>query len=386
MKRLLMLLLIISGACQENRPEKVSQSKSSYHPTKKVILEGLNHPWSIAFLSQDEALITEKDGTLLKVNLKSKIRTVVKGFPEDLTDSIRAYNLGDNSGIFEVLLDPQHEKNQWVYFSYAAKRKGEGRTTKIVRAKLTQDSLYGHETLLEAEPFTREYFHFGGGMTFGTDGKLYITIGERLFWERDNPPIPIAQDITDRRGKIYRINPDGSIPEDNPDYGPSAVAGIYAVGIRAAQGITVEPKTGNIWFSEHGTIQGDEINLLKAGANYGWPNVTSGKLRSNDYTPPKLEGANFTPPVWFWPHTVAPTGLTFYTGDDFPNWKDNLIVPGLSRGSLWRFRIENDTVKSAEELFIDDRVRIRKARQSPSGKLYILTDEDNGKLIQILPQ
>ena len=158
------------------------------------------------------------------------------------------------------------------------------------------------------------------------------------------------------------------------------------MGIRAAQGITVEPKTGNIWFSEHGTIQGDEINLLKAGANYGWPNVTSGKLRSNDYTPPKLEGVIFTPPVWFWPHTVAPTGLTFYTGDDFPNWKDNLIVPGLSRGSLWRFRIENDAIKSAEELFIDDRVRIRKAKQSPNGKLYILTDEDNGKLIQILPQ
>ena len=378
--------MILFGACQEKQSEKVLPSLSLHHPAKKVILEGFNHPWSMAFVSEDVALISEKDGNLLKVDLASKEKNIIKGFPQDLTDSIRAYNLGDNSGIFEVLLDPEHEKNHWVYFSYAAKRKGKGRTTKVVRAKLMQDSLYAHETLLEATPFTREYFHFGGGMTFGADDKLYITIGERLFWERDNPPIPIAQDVSDRRGKIYRINPDGSIPSDNPDFGPNAIPGIYAMGIRAAQGITLEPKTGNIWFSEHGTIQGDEINLLKAGANYGWPNVTSGKLRSSDYTPPKLEGAEFTPPVWFWPHTVAPTGLTFYTGGDFPQWKDNLIVPGLSRGSLWRFRIENDTIKSAEELFIDDRVRIRKARQSPDGKLYILTDEDNGKLIQILPQ
>ena len=158
------------------------------------------------------------------------------------------------------------------------------------------------------------------------------------------------------------------------------------MGIRAAQGLTTHPETKAIWFSEHGTIQGDEINILSAGANYGWPNVTSGKLRSPNYKPPKLPGVSFTSPVWFWPHTVAPTGLTFYTGEDFPDWRNNLLVPGLSRGSLWRFRIENDTVKSAEELFIDDRVRIRKVRQSPKGKLYILTDEDDGKLIHIIPE
>lgn len=386
MKRILFLYTVLLVGCQQGSKETYEKAENLLHPTKNIILDGLNHPWSIAFLSEEEALISEKDGNLLKVNLQSKEKSIIKAFPKDLTDSIRAYNLGDNSGIFEVLIDPEFQENRWVYFSYAAKRKGEGRTTKVVRAQLENDSLFNHQTLLVAEPFAREYFHFGGGMVFGPDGKLYITIGERLFWERDNPPIPHAQDISDKRGKIYRINPDGSIPEDNPDFGPEGVPGVYALGIRAAQGITVEPKTGNIWFSEHGTIQGDEVNLLRAGANYGWPNVTSGKLRSSDYTPPKLEGVTFTPPVWFWPHTVAPTGLTFYTGDDFPAWKDNLIVPGLSRGSLWRFRIENDTIKSAEELFIDDRVRIRKARQSPSGKLYILTDEDDGKLIQIIPE
>lgn len=382
MKRfiLLGLALLLLASCTEQK------TASTFLPEKEIVFEGLNHPWSIAFLSEDEALVSEKDGDLVRIDLVSKQKHIIKGFPEDLTDSIRAIHFGDNSGIFEVLTDPDFKNNRWVYVSYAAKREGQGTTTKVIRAKFENDSLFNHETLLVAEPYTREYFHYGGGMVFGTDGKLYITIGERLFWERDEPELPIAQDITDKRGKIYRINSDGSIPSDNPDLGTEAIPGIYALGIRAAQGIAVEPKTGNIWFSEHGTIQGDEINLLLPGANYGWPNVTSGKLRSNDYTPPKIEGATFTPPIWFWSHTVAPTGLTFYTGDYFPHWKNNLIVPGLSRGSFWRFRIENDTVKSAEELFIDDRARIRKARQSSDGKLYILTDEDEGKLIHIKPK
>ena len=320
MKNVLFLVLILLLGCQTQQKE----SPNPHHPEKKVVFEGLNHPWSIAFLSEDEALVSEKDGDLVKIDLVSRTKTILKGFPKDLTDSIRAYSIGDNSGIFEVLLDPDFKKNQWVYFSYAAKKHGEGRTTKVVRAQLENDSLVNHQTL--------------------------------------------------------------SIPKDNPDFGEGAIPGIYAMGIRAAQGLTIHPETKAIWFSEHGTIQGDEINMLSAGANYGWPNVTSGKLRSPNYKPPKLPGVSFTSPVWFWPHTVAPTGLTFYTGADFPDWKNSLLVPGLSRGSLWRFRIENDTVKSAEELFIDDRVRIRKVRQSPQGKLYILTDEDDGKLIQIIPK
>ncbi|MEM7483961.1 MAG: PQQ-dependent sugar dehydrogenase [Bacteroidota bacterium] len=380
---LIPILILVTIGCKE----KLVLDKK-HHPTvpiKQLVLDSFNHPWSIAFISDDEALISEKDGDLLRVNLNSKEKQIIKGFPTDLTDSIRAIHFGDNSGIFEVLVDPDFKNNQRVYFSYAAK-KGFGTTTKVIRAQLKNDSLTNYQTLIEAAPYTREYFHYGGGMTFGTDGKLYVIIGERLFWEHDEPEIPIAQDVSDKRGKIYRINPDGSIPEDNPDFGEAAVPGLYAMGIRAAQGITVQPETGKIWFSEHGTIEGDEINILKPGANYGWPNVTSGKLRSSDYTPPPIEGVVFTSPVWFWTHTVAPTGLTFYTGNEFPEWKNNLIVPGLSRGSLWRFRIEHDTIKSAEELFLDDRVRSRKVAQSPDGKLYMLTDEDNGKLLRILPK
>ncbi len=382
MKKIVLGLLVLAAGCSQHK----TNTSVINLPSKHVIMDGLNHPWSISFLSSTEALVSEKDGNLLRINLDTKEKYIIKGFPSDLTDSIRAVHFGDNSGIFEVLIDQDAKEKPWVYLSYAAKKEELGTTTKVIRARLKNDSLYDHETLLVAEPFTKEYFHYGGGMTFGPDGKLYITIGERLFWEKDEPEIPIAQDVSDKRGKIYRINPDGTIPLDNPDFGVDAVPGLYALGIRAAQGITVQPETGKIWFSEHGTLQGDELNILKAGANYGWPNVTSGKLRSSDYTPPKIDGATFTPPTWFWHHTVAPTGLTFYTGDEFPGWKNNLIVPGLSRGSLWRFHIEVETIKSAEELFLDDRVRIRKVRQGPKGRLFILTDEDNGKLIQIKNQ
>lgn len=380
----LLSLLLVILSCQ-NQHKNVQELRATI-PEKEVVFEGLNRPWSIAFLSENNALVTEKNGDLVHIDLMNKTKTIIKGFPQDLTDSIGAIHVGDNSGIYEVLLHPEFEENQKIYFSYAAKKPGEGKTTKFVSAKLQKDSLTDITPILLAEPFTNINYHYGGGMTIGHDNTLYLTVGERLFWEHDEPELPIAQDLTDPRGKIHRFNLDGSIPDDNPDLGPDALPSIYALGIRNTQGIALQPNSNRIWFTEHGTIQGDEINILKAGANYGWPNVTTGRWRSKDYNPPKLEGVEFTNPTWFWHHTVAPTGLCFYTGDEFPNWKNNLFVPGLSRGSLWRFRIAGDTIKSAEELFLDSRVRSRKVAQSPKGKLYLLTDTENGQLIRIKPK
>jgi glucose/arabinose dehydrogenase len=384
MRYLILLVLALCVGCNQNNP--IAEVNTIALPEKQVVFEGLNRPWSIAFLSEEEVLITEKNGALLKVNLNSKSKKVIKGFPADLTDSIGAVHVGDNSGIYEVLKHPEFNVNKIIYFSYAAKKLGEGKTTKFVMAKLEKDSLSDIKHILIAEPFSDINYHYGGGMAIGADKKLYLTVGERLFWEHDEPELPIAQDIRDPRGKIHRFNLDGSIPEDNPDLGPNAIPSIYAMGIRNTQGIAVQPHSNRIWFTEHGTIQGDEINILKAGGNYGWPNVTTGRLRSKDYKPPKLDGVKFTNPAWFWHHTVAPTGLCFYTGDEFPNWMNNLFVPGLSRGSLWRFHIEGDTIKSAEELFLDSRVRSRKVAQSPEGKLYLLTDTKNGQIIRIKPK
>ncbi|MBD2705130.1 PQQ-dependent sugar dehydrogenase [Spirosoma sp. BT702] len=353
---------------------------NAIRPEKETIMEGLKRPWSLAFLTEDEALVSEKDGDLVRINLLNKAKTKISGFPSDMADSLIGF--GDNTGRFEVLLDPDFKNNKFIYVSYAA-QKGNLRTTKIIRAVLENNSLQHIKPLFVAEPYTTERYHYGGGMVFGKDGKLYVTIGERLFTEKDQPAIPIAQNIQDKRGKIYRINPDGTIPGDNPNFGPKATPGLYATGIRAAQGITLDSYTGNIWFSEHGTHQGDEINLLKAGANYGWPVKTTGKYRYLDYAPQPDPATNFTDPVWHWLQTVAPTGLHFYSGGEFGGWNRNLLVGGLSRGSLWRMVVDGEQIKSVEELFTDSRVRIRKVVQSPAGKLYLLSDELNGKLIRL---
>jgi len=360
-------------------------------------MDGIARPWSMAFLNDDEALIAEKDGTLLKVNLETKERISISGVPSDVADSLvvvaRDYPLGTyptgtngfkgryNGGLMDVKLDPDFADNRWIYLSYSAER-DKKYALKVIRARLRDNALSDLQVILEAGPYIPGLFHFGGGLTFGMDGMLYITVGERLFSEILEPDMPIAQDLNDRRGKIYRLHPDGSIPKDNPGFGSSDVPGLYAIGIRAAQGITVDPRNGDIWFSEHGTRQGDEVNLLEKGANYGWPLQTSGGYRYLDYSPPELD-RSLTIPKWFWHETVAPTGLVFYTGDEFPQWKNNLIVPGLSRGNFWRLVIEDRTVKSIEQLFMDDRSRIRKAVQGPDGQLYVLTDEPNGKVIRI---
>lgn len=341
---------------------------------QEVVIDGLKSPWSMAFISETEALITEKEGGLLRANLATGETTEISGLPTDIVDDIRSVSMADNGGLFEILLHPQFQDNHLVYLSYAAKNE-QGRTTKVVRAVLAEDQLTDLQTMLMAEPFTdNEFFHYGGGMVFGDDNKLYVTVGERLYHEKDGPALPIAQDYSDRRGKIYRLNDDGSVPADSPQLPTDAIPGVFAAGIRAAQGITLHPKTGDIWFSEHGSQQGDEINRLVAGGNYGWPIITSGKYRDEDFVPPAASGKSFTDPVWIWRHTVAPTGLSFYFGDEFPEWRGDLFVAGLSLGSLWRLNFEEGKIVSAEELLVDARVRLRKVAVSQGGKLYILTD------------
>lgn len=383
MNKTLYLALLISMLCLACKETKTTSSKDeNLRLVKETIITGLNHPWSICFLEEDIALITEKDGGLVKVDLSKSIKTPIGNFPADLKDSLRFVNRGDNSGIFEVIKHPKFSTNQLVYISYAAEN-NKGYTTKVIRAKLEENQLANVDTIFVAHPFTKDLFHYGGGMTFGSDGKLYFTIGERLYNEKDQPELPIAQDITDKRGKIYRLNDDGTIPNDNPDFGTEAIPGIYAIGIRAAQGIALDKRDGSIWFSEHGTYQGDELNKLTAGANYGWPIKTTGRYRYEEFDPPKMEGTTFTAPVHYWLQTIAPTGLVIYNEEEFEEWKGDIILPGLSRGSLWRINFENEQVESVEELFINDRVRSRKVAISPQGKLYMLTDEDDGRLIRI---
>ena len=359
----------------------VGWSEGAVSVKRTTVAQGLANPWDMAFISANEAIVTEKNGGLKRVDLTTGEIQVIQGLPDDV-EHIKPEDRRDNSGLFGVVLDPDFKNNNLVYVSYSA-GKGGLSTTQLMRAQLKQNQLQNIHVLLTAEPFSADRFHYGGGLVFGADGRLYMTVGERYFREIDQPPLPVSQDITDRRGKIYRINPDGSIPEDNPVLGEGAVPGIYAWGIRAAQGLTLNLLTGDIWFSEHGPRQGDEINLLSAGANYGWPNRTTGSYRDQNYIPKSVEGAVYTDPIWSWPQTVAPTGLTFYTGEQFPHWHGSLFVAGLSAGSLWRLSLQGQQVKSLEQLFVDEPVRLRNIKQSPDGRLYMLTDEINGRILRI---
>lgn len=390
----------IVGKCTSAEPIPKKVEETIARPSKEIVLENLKHPWSMAFISETDVLIAEKDGDLVKVDIETQNQVKIEGLPKDVAKPVfidttkfrrgvfHANSHGQtrsfNAGWFQVLIDPDFQKNDYIYLSYAAENTERQSGLKVIRAKLQGNQLQDVETLFNAAPYTHGLFHYGGGMIFGPDKKLYITTGERNFQEYLNPQVPFAQDLSDKRGKVIRINLDGSIPADNPNFGPGALKGLYAAGIRAAQGFAFDSETKKIWFSEHGTIQGDELNILEAGANYGWPYQTSGKYRSKEYLPVIPETTELKDPIYFWDQTVAPTGLTFYYGKEFPQWKGNLLVPGLSKGSLWRMVIEEDKVISAEKLFIDDPVRLRKVILSPKGTLYLLTDEENGKLIRVV--
>lgn len=368
----LLLLLVCSSA-----------TVNAYELSRNQVADRLLRPWDMVFLSETQALVTEKEGGLQKVNLLDGSRISITGLPDEL-DNRNKRGLGDNSGLFGVKRDPDFADNGWLYLSYAAKNpEGAGATTKVIRAKLKNNRLVEHKTLLIATPYSEDRYHYGGGLVFGADKKLYITVGERLFTEKDQPAMPIAQNYQDKRGKIYRLNSDGSIPDDNPTFPDSSVPGMYALGIRAAQGMTLHPDSGKIWFSEHGTRQGDELNVLYAGANYGWPVKTTGNYRYLEYTPPPLATRQFHSPDWYWEHTVAPTGLAFYQGPEFPDWQGDLFVAGLSRGSLWRLEIQGHKVLTAQELFTQERIRLRNVKMSPAGKIYLLTDEANGRILRI---
>lgn len=347
---------------------------------RELVASGLAHPWGIAFLDRSRALVTEKDGGLWMIDLESGHKQSVTGLPSDL-DNVRR-EPRDNAGLFDVALDPQFGVNRRVFFSYASKDRDDSgalTTTKLVSARL---QLFNSEvridrvtTWFEALPRSSDRFHYGGGLLI-KDDYLYLTVGERHYLERDNPALPVAQDAADSRGKIYRfrLTPDPSPPQR------------IAMGIRAAQGLAVQPGSGKIWFTDHGPSGGDELNILRIGANYGWPIETFGRYRE-EWHPPRLDGRQFELPVFYWAdRVVAPTGLTFLSGKDpaFAEWRGDLLVAGLRRGYLMRIDVDGDRVLGVDYLLEDAPVRLRNVKEAPDGRVYILTDESDGKVIRLL--
>jgi aldose sugar dehydrogenase len=287
-------------------------------------------------------------------------------------------------GLLDVALSPKFASNRTIYWSYSEPRKG-GNATSVARGVLSvnQTGLEEVRVIFRAKPTYDGDKHFGSRLAFGPDGMLYVTLGERS----DTPMRPQAQRLDSHMGKILRINPDGSVPKDNPFVGQSnALPEIWTLGHRNVQAAAFDPQ-GRFWDVEHGTKGGDELNLVEKGKNYGWPLVAYGEEYSGTAIPNAVTARDgFQQPVYYWDPVIAPSGLQFYTGDAFPAWKGSLFVGGMKDTKLVRLTLENDRVTGEEHLLADRGQRIRDVRQGPDGALYVVTDQPKGELWKIAPR
>ena len=337
----------------------------------EVLTEGLSHPWSMAFLPNGDLLITERAGRLRIFRDGKLLKEPVSGLPE-----IEAVGQG---GLLDLALHPNFANNRWLYFSYAADYEGDA-TTHLARGKYRDGQLSNVEVLFIATPSGDTGRHFGGRIVFDRQGYHYLTVGDR----GDQPR---AQELDDHAGGTHRLHDDGRVPDDNPFVdNPDVKPSFYTYGNRNAQGMTVHPRTGVIWQIEHGPRGGDELNIIKAGVNYGWPVISYG---INYIGTPVGEGIThkqgMAQPVYYWDPSIAPSGMAFYYGDAFPDWQGNLFIGALAHEHLARLVIENDKVIKEEKLLTERGERIRDVRLGPDGLLWILTDESDGSLLRLKP-
>ncbi len=325
----------------------------------ELIVNDLQIPWGMVFLPDGSMLITEKSGEIIHFKDGEKI---------NLSNVPAVYNRGQG-GLLDIELHPNYEENGWIYLSYSSEEgTDKGGHTAISRAKLDGNTLTNLEVLYKAGPNTTKGQHFGSRLEFDDDGFLYFSIGER--GERDVNP----QDKTRDGGKIYRINDDGSIPQDNPFVNETGAKGaIYTYGNRNPQGMLKHPETGAIWIHEHGPRGGDEINIIKKGANYGWPVITYGINYSGTPITDKTEMEGMEQPIHYWVPSIAPSGMTFITSDVYPDWKGDLLVGSLSFQYLERLELEGEKVTYREKL-LENIGRVRNVRQGPDGYIYVAVE------------
>ena len=353
-----------------------AQVKSSDIPIKdevknytlENVVSDIQIPWGMVWLPDGSMLVTEKSGLLYHVTNGTK--TEVKNVP-------KVYNRGQG-GLLDIALHPDYAKNGWIYMTYAAAEgEGDGGNTKLIRTKLQDGSLTQMESLYKATPNSTKGQHFGSRIVFDNEGYLYFSVGER------GDRIKNPQDITRDCGKIYRLNDDGSIPKDNPFVGQAgAKEAIYTYGNRNPQGMAKHPITGEIWSHEHGPQGGDEINIAKKGANYGWSVVTYGI----DYDGTTISTENKKPgiedPIFYWLPSIAPSGMAFVTSDRYPDWKGHLVVGSLKFQYLELVKLKGKEVIERQKIATDVG-RIRNVVQGPDGYIYIAVE---GKgILKIIP-
>ena len=373
-----------------DRPDRGGDDPGDGGPEKfavETVAEGLEHPWGIALLpDEDRLLLTERDaGRLSLVDLKGGRREPIEGTPE-------VYS-GGQGGLLDVAIHPAFPEEPWVYLSYSAANDAGASSTHLGRGRLDPENarLSTFESLHAAEPFVDSDGHYGSRIVFGTDGAIYQSVGDRQF--KDFGPDHVAQDPSNELGTILRLAPDGSIPEDNPFTGESGIPDtIFSYGHRNPQGLAVHPRTGEIWEAEHGERDGDEINVLEGGGNYGWPVATYACEYGTDEPVGDRpdERDEFVEPVHYWEcgsGGFPPSGAAFYDGEAFPEWRGDLFVGNLAGEYLGRFVVDGRGVRERKPLLADRGWRIRAIESaSDDGHLYVAIDDDPGPLVRLVPR
>ncbi len=356
---ILFLLLTIAGCTGQKQAHNNLAPDGTHKVSAEILAEGLENPWSMAFLPDGRILIAERPGRIrIFADNELKPETIV-GLP-----AIWSHGQG---GLLDIVLHPDYEDNRLIYLAYASQENGIGNTT-IARARLEGNSLRDTEVLFKGDPATDSKYHFGCRIVFDRDKYMYFTIGDRGVMEN-------GQMKSNHHGKVMRLHADGSIPNDNPFVGQEdAKPEIWNYGHRNIQGMTLHPVTGQLWSHEHGPKGGDEVNLEIKGANYGWPVVSfginyNGTIITNDTTLPGM-----TDPLHYWVPSIAPCGMCFVTSDKYPDWSGNLLVGALAGQQIQRLVFnENNKVVHTEKLF-EGMARFRDIRQGPDGYIYVLTE------------
>lgn len=360
-----------AAAEQTNAPRAPSATPLNV----ETIAQGLNHPWGLQFLPDGRMLVTERPGTMRIVAKDGKISEPVGGVPD--------VSASGQGGLLDVLLAKDFADSGMIYFSYSEPRSGVRNGTTVARAKLSLNGNSGRlenlEIIFQQNPAIASNLHFGSRLVWANDGTLFITTGDRGIVRKE------AQNPRGYIGKIIRINADGSTPADNAKI-EKWQPNIWSIGHRNIQGAALHPGTGELWTVEHGARGGDELNHPQMGKNYGWPVITYGR----DYTfLPIGEGTEkegLEQPIYYWDPSIATSGLTFYSGDLFPEWRGNAFVGGLKGQHIARLILKNGEVIGEEKLLADRGDRIRDVRQGPDGALWALTDDPQGLLLRITPK
>ena len=369
--------------------DPVEVAQTSQEDLKAVpIIEGLEHPWAMAWLPNGDLLITERPGRLRIVRNGILDPQAIAGVPEVSTATAQQLFASQQGGLLDMALHPRFEENRWVYFTYSHGTQAANRT-RVARAIFDGEQLRDWQVIFEVGQTKPGGQHFGSRLTWLPDQTLLVSIGDG-----GNPPVQLegslireqAQNLGSHLGKVIRIHDDGKVPADNPFVNnPEAAPEVWSYGHRNIQGLAYDPVTDQVWATEHGSRGGDELNLLEAGKNYGWPEVSHSKeYATGQPVAPVTSRPDVVDPLRVWTPAIAPSGLVIYRGNVYPDWQGTIFAGGLVERGIRHLQVdENNQVIREAAIAIGQRVR--DVRQGPDGYVYVLTDETNGQLLRLEP-